>query len=218
MTDQIENDLEKPTPTEINLHRKSRLLQVNFSDGRSYQLPCEYLRVFSRAAEEQIGGPITGKELVNIDSIEPQGNYAIRIIFDDGHDTSIYSWETLHELGENQDKNWTSYLEQLERLGYSRQEATGADQRIRIRVLYFAYLAKLMRKESEDITLPAGINTVESFLSWHRKREKERSYLLEDDKIQVTVNRSFAKPFTRLEAGDEVAIVPNSPTPPAGPN
>ena len=103
-----------PIPTEINLHRKSRLLGISFSDGRSFSLPCEYLRVNSHAAEVTTRGtPETGKENVNIDRIEPQGSYAIRIAFDDGHDTGIYSWETLYDLGVNQEKYWQECLDRL---------------------------------------------------------------------------------------------------------
>ena len=110
-----------PQPTEINLHRKSRLLNIRFSDGQSFSLPCEYLRVNSQAAEViSRHVPESGKEDVNIDRIEPQGSYAVRIVFDDGHDTRIYSWETLYELGLNQEKNWQQYLDRLEAAGYTR--------------------------------------------------------------------------------------------------
>ena len=104
----------KLLPTEINLHAKSRLLSIVFSDGARFQLPCEYLRVFSKAA-----GPdtlVTGKEAVNIERIDPQGQYAIRILFDDGHDTGIYSWDTLYALGTHQEANWADYLQRLEQL------------------------------------------------------------------------------------------------------
>ena len=97
MTDQLAQSQE-PTrrhPTEINLHSKSRILSIAFDDGARFELPCEYLRVFSRAAEERLlDQPATGKEGVNIERIEPQGQYAIRIVFDDGHDTGIYSWDS----------------------------------------------------------------------------------------------------------------------------
>ncbi len=97
-------------PTEINLHSKSRLLVIEFADGKRFELPCEYLRVFSRAKEVRtMEGPITGKEEVTITSIEPQGQYAVQLVFDDGHDTGIYSWETLYELGEMREENWQGY-------------------------------------------------------------------------------------------------------------
>ena len=103
----MSNNQNHPTPVEINLHQKSRILSLSFSDGKEFRYPCEYLRVYSRAAEVQASNtPVTGKEEVNIESIEPQGSYAIRIIFDDGHDTGIYSWESLYDLGINMDKYW----------------------------------------------------------------------------------------------------------------
>ncbi|MFC1589498.1 gamma-butyrobetaine hydroxylase-like domain-containing protein, partial [Pseudomonadota bacterium] len=101
-------------PTEINLHQKSRLLELAFSDGFRFKYPCEYLRVFSTSAEvKAMTKPVHGKELVNISSMEPQGTYALKINFDDGHDTGIFSWASLHELGVNYEKNWAKYLKDL---------------------------------------------------------------------------------------------------------
>ena len=81
-----------PLPTDIQLHQQSRILEIVYNDGARFRLPCEYLRVFSRAAEVRLlDQPVTGKEGVNIERIDPQGQYAIRIVFDDGHDTGIYS-------------------------------------------------------------------------------------------------------------------------------
>ena len=92
-----------PRPTDIKLHQKSRMLEVTFDDGRHFELPCEYLRVYSPSAEVRGHGPgqevlQTGKEHVNIDAIEPVGTYAVVLKFDDDHDTGIYSWEMLREL------------------------------------------------------------------------------------------------------------------------
>jgi DUF971 family protein/molybdopterin converting factor small subunit len=206
-----------PAPTEINLHRKSRLLSIAFSDGNRFELPCEYLRVHSQAAEVKSSDhPVTGKEQVNIERIEPQGNYAIRLVFDDGHDTGIYSWETLYQLGIDQDKNWQAYLQRIESTGY-RRDAESASEPRQLQVLYFAYLARMLRRESETLRVPPSVNTVESLLEWLRNKWRERGYLLADDRVRVTVNRQFAETFTRLEAGDEVAITPNSPNPPPPP-
>ncbi|MBL8250907.1 MAG: DUF971 domain-containing protein [Candidatus Competibacter sp.] len=113
-------------PTEIKLHQASRVLEVAFEDGARYQLPCEYLRVFSPSAEVQGHGPntatlVTGKEKVNIGAIEPVGNYAVKLVFDDGHSTGLYSWNVLRELGENQESNWQDYLRRLAEAGQSRQ-------------------------------------------------------------------------------------------------
>ena len=210
-----------PTPTEISLHRKSRLLNITFSDGRSFALPCEYLRVHSHAAEvTSRSTPETGKEDVNIDRIEPQGSYAIRIAFDDGHDTGIYSWETLYDLGVNQQEYWQAYLDRLATAGYDRSGArlAGApDAERRIRVLYFNYLAAKMARESEELTPPPTVETVEQLLAWLRRVKGDRGYLFADASVRVTVNKQFAEPFTRLDPGDEIAIVPNSPHPPAPP-
>lgn len=204
----------KLLPTEINLHAKSRLLSIVFSDGARFQLPCEYLRVFSKAA-----GPdtlVTGKEAVNIERIDPQGQYAIRILFDDGHDTGIYSWDTLYALGTHQEANWADYLQRLEQAGYQRQEPDRGEKRARL--LYFSWLAKKMRKESEDATLPASVTDVNSLLNWLGKRRKGAGPLFDQERLRVTVNRQFAEGFTKLQDGDEIGLVPNSPTPPATPD
>lgn len=113
-------------PTDIKLHQKSRLLEISFEDGKIFKLPCEYLRCFSPSAEVRGHGPgqetlQVGKENVNITGIEPVGNYAVLLRFDDGHDTGIYSWQTLYELGENQDKYWADYLEKLKAAGHTRK-------------------------------------------------------------------------------------------------
>ena len=210
-----------PIPTEINLHRKSRLLNISFSDGQSFALPCEYLRVHSHAAEvTSRRTPETGKEQVNIDRLEPQGTYAIRIAFDDGHDTGIYSWETLYDLGVNQQAYWQAYLDRLAAAGYDRSGArlAGApDAERKVTVLYFNYLADKMCKASEELSPPDTVDTVEQLLAWLRRVKGERGYLLVDDSVRVTVNKQFAEPFTKLDPGDEVAIVPNSPNPPPAP-
>ena len=116
-----------PVPTDITLHQGSRELEVTFDDGLSRRLPCEYLRVFSPSAEVRGHGPqqeilIFGKEKVNIERIEPVGNYAVRLVFDDGHDTGLYTWEELYELAAQYEQNWQSYLSRLENAGVRRQE------------------------------------------------------------------------------------------------
>jgi DUF971 family protein len=115
------------TPTELNLHRQSRVLEISFDDGSHYNLPCEFLRVFSPSAEVQGHGPgqgtlQVGKEDVNIDQIEPVGHYAICLHFDDEHNTGIYSWEYLQNLGKNQEGLWQQYLADLERAGHKRRK------------------------------------------------------------------------------------------------
>jgi len=116
----------KPRPTKIVLHQQSRNLEIAFDDGRMFNLSCEYLRVFSPSAEVRGHGPgqevlQIGKENVNISAVESVGAYAVKLIFDDGHDSGIYSWETLYELGSQQEAYWQAYLEELEKAGYERQ-------------------------------------------------------------------------------------------------
>ncbi|HWM41999.1 MAG TPA: DUF971 domain-containing protein [Burkholderiales bacterium] len=105
-------------PTGITLHQKSRVLEIAFSDGRSFRLPYEFLRVHSPSAEVRGHGPgqevlQVGKRAVEIRGVEPVGSYAVQPTFSDGHSTGIYSWEYLYELGENQEKLWAQYLERL---------------------------------------------------------------------------------------------------------
>jgi len=119
----------KPIPTEINLNKKDRMLTLTFDDGQQFELSCEYLRVNSPSAEVQGHGPgegvlQVGKENVAIDSIEAVGSYAILLRFDDGHDTGIYAWDTLYNLGANKDAIWKDYLERLQAAGHKRREPT----------------------------------------------------------------------------------------------
>ena len=119
-------------PTDIKLHQKSRILEVAFDDGSHFKLPCEYLRVYSPSAEVRGHSPgqevlQVGKENVNISHIEPVGTYAICLFFDDGHSTGIYSWDWLHQLGQNQEKLWNQYLERLAKAGHQRKPAKAAE-------------------------------------------------------------------------------------------
>ena len=119
--------MSKPIPTELNLHRQSRVLEISFADGAKFNLPCEYLRVYSPSAEVQGHGPgqqvlQVGKDNVNIDKIDPVGNYAVCLHFDDEHNTGIYSWEYLYRLGTDHEENWQHYLQALEKAGHKRKE------------------------------------------------------------------------------------------------
>jgi DUF971 family protein len=114
------------TPTEITLHQKSKTLEIAFDDGSRFALPAEFLRVYSPSAEVRGHGPgqevlQTGKRDVAITGVEPVGNYALKITYDDGHDSGLYSWEYLHKLGTLQDDLWQEYLQQLEAAGASRE-------------------------------------------------------------------------------------------------
>ncbi|MGH8581637.1 MAG: gamma-butyrobetaine hydroxylase-like domain-containing protein [Gammaproteobacteria bacterium] len=115
-----------PFPTEIRLQQRSRVLTVTFDDGVYFELPCELLRVYSPSADVKGHGPETavlqlGKEAVTITAIEPVGQYAVRLVFDDGHDTGLYSWSYLYELGAQRERYWQQYLEALGRAGHRRQ-------------------------------------------------------------------------------------------------
>jgi len=112
-------------PVEIRLKRAEKILEIEFDDGKTFRLPAELLRVESPSAEVQGHGPsqktlVAGRRHVGIMAVEPVGNYAIRIKFDDLHDTGIFSWDTLYDYGERQDEMWRTYLEALKAKGLSR--------------------------------------------------------------------------------------------------
>ena len=113
------------TPTDIRLHQRSRKLEIAFDDGQSFELPCEYLRVYSPSAEVRGHSPSqavlqVGKENVNVTAIEPMGNYAVKLVFDDGHDTGLYTWAYLRELGDEQAERWSAYEAELDAANASR--------------------------------------------------------------------------------------------------
>lgn len=114
-----------PTLSKVRLRLASRLLTLEYEDGTSFDLPFEYLRVYSTSAEVKGHGPgqgvlQTGKENVQITSIDPVGHYAVRLVFDDGHDTGLYTWDYLYELGVEQAEKWQSYLDRLKAAGHDR--------------------------------------------------------------------------------------------------
>ena len=112
-------------PTDIKLHQTSRILEISFEDGATFELSCELLRVYSPSAEvrghsrDQAVLQV-GKENVGITGIEPIGRYAVKLAFDDGHDTGLYSWDMLYDLGQNRDKYWADYLQKLKEAGHAR--------------------------------------------------------------------------------------------------
>lgn len=116
---------ENQAPAVIKAHRKSRVLELRYADGREYRLPFEYLRVYSPSAEVRGHGGgepmlVPGKRNVNITRIEPVGSYAVRLVFDDGHDSGLYSWSILQELAGDHEQLWADYLQRLESQGLSR--------------------------------------------------------------------------------------------------
>ena len=117
-----------PSPTDIVLHTASRVLEISFDDGAHFRLPFEFLRVYSPSADVRGHGPgqetlQEGKRDVSIDSLEPVGHYAIKPTFSDGHDSGIYAWDYLYELGVQQEQLWGQYLQRLEAAGASRDTA-----------------------------------------------------------------------------------------------
>jgi len=118
-----------PRPKEIRLQQKSRILKISFSDGKIFQLPYEFLRVYSPSAEVSGHSPEmavlqTGKKMIHILKIEPVGHYAIQLYFSDGHHSGLYSWDLLYSYGLNQDKMWQNYLQRLEQSGGSRESVS----------------------------------------------------------------------------------------------
>lgn len=121
-------DQNTPLPTGITLHRASRVLEIAFDDGSSFRLPFEFLRVYSPSAEVRGHGAgqevlQQGKRDVDMLGLEPVGNYAVKPVFSDGHDSGLYSWDYLYEIGRRQEALWAEYLARLEREGGSRDPA-----------------------------------------------------------------------------------------------
>ena len=194
-------------PTQIKLHRKSRLLEIHFDDASHYELPCEYLRVFSPSAEVRAaknrGESIVGKQSVTINRVEPVGQYAVRLVFDDGHDSGIYSWNTLIQLGENFTSNWQDYCQQLEQ---RQSELAGSGKKIT--VLFFIGLAEETGEERLELESDPEIKTVNDLIIQLRNRyDSDR---LQSELLTITVNRQFAEPSQLLNAGDEIALVPRA--------
>ena len=196
------------TPEELRLNRQARELRVRFSDRMEFALPCEYLRVFSPSAEVKTartrGDLVTDKQGVNIERIEPYGSYAVRLYFDDGHDTGIYSWETLYELGKNYQRNWQEYLMDLERKTLSTDDSGER----RITLLLFATLVEKLGHERLDLALTSEISTVAELLYWLRQRGDAWHEAIDPSRLTVTVNRQFTDTTTRLRHGDEVSLTP----------
>ena len=122
--------MNKHTPTEIKLHQKSRQMEISFADGKRFELSYEFLRVYSPSAEVRGHGPgqevlQVGKKNVEITAIEPVGSYAVQPRFSDGHDSGLYSWDYLYELGLDRDQLWQQYLQRMQVAGASREPGTG---------------------------------------------------------------------------------------------
>ena len=121
---------DSPFPVALTLHGRSRVLELAFSDGASFRISFELMRVYSPSAEVQGHGPgqevlQTGKREVDIVQIEPVGNYAVKPRFSDGHDSGLFTWAYLYQLGRDQDRLWADYLQRLQRAGVDRDQPTG---------------------------------------------------------------------------------------------
>lgn len=121
-------DRDTPFPTEMRLHRKSRYLEISFSDGNAFRYSCEFLRVHSPSAEVRGHSPgqevlQMGKKNVTITHVEPVGSYAIQLTFSDGHNTGLYSWDLLYDYGMHREEMWQRYLKRMEVAGASREPA-----------------------------------------------------------------------------------------------
>ena len=197
--------MSEAAPTQIKLHQQSRLLEIHFDDRTSYKLPCEYLRVYSPSAEVRAaknrGECIVGKELVTINSIDPVGQYAVRLVFDDGHDSGIYSWKTLKHLGENYSNYWQDYVQQRAQISAGNQQTDG-----KIRVLFFGGLANEVGLENFELDPGAETKTVEDVVN--QLGEKFPSSLLRCELLTITINKQFVQPSQLVNAGDEIALVP----------
>lgn len=198
---------EMPAPIGISLHQKSRMLELSFSDGASFNLPCEYLRVFAPAASDS--GPVHGKAMVNITGIEPHGQEALQLVFDDGHNDS-YPWPLLHALGQSYEGNWADYLQRLADASLGRGDGRdeAPDARINLSVFYFIGLAEIAGEDMQRLQVPVSVGNVQTLLAWLRKRGPAWEEAFKDERVQVTVNKQFAELFTLVEDQDEVAIVP----------
>lgn len=129
-----ELDKSTPLPTEIKLHQVSHVLEIAFNDGTRFKLPYEFLRVYSPSAEVRGHGPgqevlQIGKKNIEVKGVEPVGSYAVQLTFSDGHDTGLYSWDYLHELGENYVELWDRYMNRMEAAGASREPLADAPTR-----------------------------------------------------------------------------------------
>ncbi len=191
-------------PTGIKLHKVSRYLEVSYASGESFNLPFEYLRAFSLAAEEKVGRQISGetpdKPDVNISAINPVGSYAIQILFDDGYETGIYSWARLYDMALNVKHDWQ------DRDQTATQEHEKVQDERTITLLYFAALAERLGLESETITLAEEIKTIDDLIPWLMTRRGEWARALAGT-LKITVHRRFVGMADLIRDGDEIALV-----------
>ena len=201
----------KLIPTVIKLHQKSRFLEVGFSNGASFNCPCEYFRVFSPSAEVRATDePVDGKAMVNITAVEPMGSYSVCLVFDDGHNTGIYSWETLYDLGANYEKNWDNYLSRLKEYGLNRGNEAG-ELLVKTKTVQLHYqksLADISTLSTETITLPISVTHVSNLLAWLRAKGKSWSTAFNDDDVQVMINNIIVDLDESIKVNDDIILMP----------
>lgn len=200
-----------PTPSSITLHQHSRVLEIGFDDGEQFSLSCEYLRAFSPSAEVKVdrlkGRPAPSRAGVGITAIEPVGGYAVRLRFDDGHDTGVYSWETLYALGKDYNENWAAYKAGLEPPAKTADEPLWRRAKLfPTRLRYFGGLPERLGRDADELVLPADVTTVETLLRWLEARSSIWRDTLAAGHVKVTVNKAFADDKTTVDEGDEVAL------------
>lgn len=187
-------------PTGIKLHKVSRYLEISYASGEKFNLPFEYLRTFSPVADEkvsrEIGGNISSKPDVNISAINPIGSYAIQIVFDDGHETGIYSWTRLYDMALNLQSDWEGRDKTI--------SEKHQDERT-ITILYFAELENRLGLESETITLAEEVKTIDDLIPWLMTRRGEWEDALAGT-LKITVNRQFVGMADLIVDGDEIAL------------
>ena len=194
------------TPTGIRLHKKSRYLEIIYGNGDRYNLPFEYLREFSPAAEEKTNHtpshPGSEQKDVNISAITPIGSYALQIAFDDGQETGIYSWARLYDMAINLQQDWE------DREIADGSDATEDDHNTgerTITILYYNSLANRLGLDSETITLPGEIVTIGDLIPWLMTRRGEWARALAE-KLKITVNRLAVGLQDRIRDDDEIAL------------
>lgn len=194
------------TPTGIRLHKKSRYLEIIYGNGDRYNLPFEYLWVFSPAAEEKTNHssrrPDSEQKDVNIKTITPLGSYALQIAFDDGQETGIYSWARLYDMSINLQRDWGD-REIAARLSAAEDDDNMGERTITI--LYYNALANRLGLDSETITLPKEIVTIGDLIPWLMTRRGEWGKALAE-KMKITVNRLSVGLQDRIRDDDEIAL------------
>ncbi|MEE8387430.1 MAG: gamma-butyrobetaine hydroxylase-like domain-containing protein [Acidiferrobacterales bacterium] len=210
-------DKSGPTPTEIALQKKSNALKITFNDGSSFELPSRYLRMFSPAAEARIardrGDEIVTVADVHIEQIEPVGSYAVRLVFSDGHETGVYSWSTLYELGDLKDKNWPPEKDAEKKRETDNKAPDEIDDKDisqwrTINILYFGTLVDQIDRDREEVKIPPSVTTVQALIDWLAERGTYWDTAIRTNPVKVTVNRQFAEAEVPITEGDEVAFVP----------